>query len=45
VESPSLEIFKSHLDVVPGNQLWVTLLEQGVGAGDLHRSPLTSADL
>ena len=29
VESPSLEIFKSHLDTVLGNRLWVTLLEQG----------------
>ncbi|KAK4806261.1 hypothetical protein QYF61_013405 [Mycteria americana] len=28
VESPSLEIFKSHLDVVLGNWLWMTLLEQ-----------------
>jgi len=30
VESPSLEIFKSHLDTVLGNQLYVPLLEQGV---------------
>lgn len=28
VESPTLEIFKSPLDMVPGNQLWVALLEQ-----------------
>ena len=31
VESPSLGIFRSHLDTVLGNQLLVTLLEQGVG--------------
>jgi len=29
VESPSLEIFKSHLDMVLGSWLWVALLEQG----------------
>ena len=29
VESPSLEIFKSHLDMVLGNWLLVALLEQG----------------
>ena len=28
VESPSLEIFRSHLDMVLGNQLCVALLEQ-----------------
>ena len=28
VESPSLEIFKGHLDVVLGSVLWVSLLEQ-----------------
>ncbi|KAK4816958.1 hypothetical protein QYF61_025878 [Mycteria americana] len=28
MESPSLEIFKSHLDTVLGNQLYVALLEQ-----------------
>jgi len=28
VESPSLEIFKSHLDMVLGNQLEAALLEQ-----------------
>ena len=27
VESPSLEIFKSHLDTILGNMLWVTLPE------------------
>lgn len=31
VESPSLGVFRSHLDTVLGNQLLVTLLEQGVG--------------
>ncbi|KAK4818686.1 hypothetical protein QYF61_017907 [Mycteria americana] len=36
VESPSLEIFKSRLDTVLGNQLWVALLEQEVGADDLQ---------
>lgn len=29
VESPSLEVFKSHLAMVLGNQLYVTLLERG----------------
>ena len=28
VESPSLEIFKTHLDKVLGSLLWVTLLRQ-----------------
>jgi len=37
VESPSLEIFKSCLDVVLGNWLWVVLLVQ-----DLQRSVPTS---
>ena len=30
VESPSLEIFQAHLDVVLCSLLWVTLLRQGV---------------
>ncbi|KAK4816119.1 hypothetical protein QYF61_011355 [Mycteria americana] len=30
MESPSLEILKSHLDAVLGNRLWVALLEQGI---------------
>lgn len=30
-ESPSLEIFKSRLDVVLGDLLWVAQLEGGVG--------------
>jgi len=30
VESPSLDIFKSCLDTVLGNWLWVALLEQGL---------------
>jgi len=44
VESPSLEILKSCLDMVLGNWLnkQVTLLEQGVGPGDLQRSLTTS---
>ena len=29
VESPSLEVLRSRLDMVLGNRLWVTLLEQG----------------
>ena len=29
VESPSLEIFRSCLDMALGNQLWVTPLEPG----------------
>jgi len=38
VESPSLEIFKTHLDKVLCSLLWVTLLGQGVGLGDPQRS-------
>ena len=38
VESPSLEIFKTRLDKVLCNLLWVTLLRQGVGLGDPQRS-------
>jgi len=34
VESPSLEIFQTHLDVVLCILLWVTLLGQRVGLGD-----------
>lgn len=34
MESQSLEILQSHQDMVMGNQLWVVLLEQGVGLGD-----------
>jgi len=37
-DSPSLEIFKTHLDVVLCSLLWVTLLVQGVGLGDPQRS-------
>ena len=37
VESPSTEILKSCLDTVLGNRLWVALMEQGVGQGDLQR--------
>jgi len=33
VESPSLEIFKTHLDTVLYSLLWVTLLGQGGWAG------------
>jgi len=38
VESPSLEIFQTHLDKVLCSRLWVTLLGQGVGLGDPQRS-------
>jgi len=38
VESPSLEIFKTHLDKVLFSLLWVTLLGQEVGLGDPQRS-------
>ena len=38
VESPSLEIFKTHLDAVLHSLLWVTLLGQGVGLGDPQRA-------
>ena len=38
VESPSLEIFQTCLDAVLCSLLWVTLLGQGVGLGDLQRS-------
>jgi len=38
VESPSLEIFKTHLDKVLCSLLWVTLLRQGVGLGDPQRT-------
>ena len=38
VESPSLEIFQTHLDAVLCSLLWVTLLWQGVGLGDPQRS-------
>jgi len=38
VESPSLEIFKTHLAAVLCSLLWVTLLGHGVGLGDPQRS-------
>jgi len=38
VESPSLEIVKTHLDKVLCTLLWVTLLGQEVGLGDPQRS-------
>jgi len=38
VESPSLEILKTHLDKVLCSLLWVTLLRQGLGLGDPQRS-------
>ena len=38
MESPSLEIFQTHLDAVLCSLLWVALLGQGVGLGDPQRS-------
>jgi len=38
VESPSLEMFKTHLDVVLCSLLWVTLLWKGFGLDDPQRS-------
>jgi len=38
VESPSLEIFKTHLDAVLCSLLWVTLLRQGLDWG-MSRGP------
>ena len=38
VESPSLEIFQTHLNAVLCSLLWVTLLGQGVGL-ETHRGP------
>lgn len=43
-ESSSLEMSKSHLDVVLGTMLWVALLEQGLDQMDPEVSP-TSAIL
>jgi len=45
VASPSLELFKTQLDTVLGNELYMTLLKQGVGLNDLHRSHATSTIL
>jgi len=38
VDSPSLGLFKTHLDAVLCSLLWVTLLWQGVGLDDPQRS-------
>ena len=38
VESPSVEIFQTHLNTVLCSLLWVTLLGQGVGLDDPQRS-------
>ena len=42
-----MEVFRSRLDTVLGSQLWVALLEQGVGADDLQRclQPQPACDL
>jgi len=45
VKSPSLEIFKSYLDVIPSNWLYVVLLGRGVEPDDPPRSRPTSAIL
>jgi len=45
VEYPSLEILKTCLDMVLGNQLHVALLEQRVGLDDFQRSLPTSSVL
>ena len=34
MDSVSLQVFKSHLDMVLGNLLWVSLLEQGLDQMD-----------
>lgn len=39
VESPSLDVSVSCLDMVLGSWLQVALLEQGVGPDNLQRSP------
>ena len=38
MDSPSLEMFRTHLDEVLCSLLWVTLLGQGVGLGDPQRA-------
>lgn len=45
VEVPSLEIVKSSLDIVLGNLLQPSLLEQGAGPDDLQKSFPTSTFL
>jgi len=45
VESPSLEIFQTHVAAVLCSLLWVTLLGQGVGLGDPQRALPTPARL
>lgn len=42
VEPPSLEVFKSHLDTVLGNQLSVAQPESEFGPSDLQMPLLTS---
>jgi len=44
-ESPSREIFKSHLDMVLGTQLYMALLERGAGQDNLQKALPTSAIL
>jgi len=43
VESSSLEIFKSHLDMILGNLFQVALLKEGFEQYDLQRCLPTSA--
>lgn len=45
VESPSLETFKSHLNIVWGNWIYVALLEQADGSDNLQRLLSTSTIL
>ena len=45
VESPLLEVFKSHLDVGLGSLFCVTLLKRGAGPDKLQRPLLTSTTL
>lgn len=45
MESPSLESFKSHLNIVWGNWIHVALLEQAVGSDNLQRFLSTSTIL
>ena len=40
VKPPSMEIFKTQLDMVLDNQVLLNLPEQGLGPGDHESSPL-----
>lgn len=45
VESPSLEIFKSHLDVIMGKLLWVAWIEYELDWMDLEVPSSLSHDV